>query len=65
MRLLLTLLIIISVTPWAYPQVGNTAEHWQKGSVHDAVALQVGNDNNTNQAKKGIANFALSTIVQH
>ncbi len=60
MRLLLTLLIIISVTPWAYPQVGNTAEHWISGNDNISTTTQTGNI--TNQTQKGQANFAISTI---
>lgn len=51
MKRLLVLLIIISVTPWAYPQQGNSAKHW----VDD-------NDNCTMQTQESIANFAITTI---
>ncbi len=52
MKRLFVLLIIISVTPWATGQVGNTPELWITG-----------NDTVVNKSQKGIENFAITTEV--
>lgn len=64
MRLLLILLIIISVTPWAYSQEGNSAEHWISGKDNISSTTQIGNyqdgeGNYGGQLQKGIWNDAI------
>ncbi len=61
MKQILITLILISVTPWAFGQIGNTAEHLTNGN--DMLPLQYGDGNYAVQSQGGYKHDATQVQV--